>query len=244
MDSPRGVVAMKRKQIAKQQGRPGMNNIQAMLFDLDGVLVKTREYHFRAWAQVAQDEGISLTRQEYEQVLRRMKKHEVLQYLTRGHAVSEVYVQEMIERRRQYYLAQVHGMTEEALIEGGRELLHEIRQAGIKIAIASAGKHARLILQQLSLTECFDGIADRYSIARNKPAPDIFLFAAGLVNVSVAHCLVIDDKAPNLIEVKQAGMRVLGIGEKAQFHPDDPVLSSLAHVHVHDILCGVFGQHV
>ena len=210
---------------------------QAILFDLDGVLVKTRDYHFRAWAQVAQDEGRCLTRQEYEHVLRKMRKNEVLHYLIQGQHPSEERFQSMLERRRQYYLEQVDTMTEADLVEGCRELLSEIRQAGIKIAIASAGKHARLILQRLALTDCFDGIADRYSICNNKPAPDIFLFAAGLVNVPVSGCLAIDDKAPNLAEIKRTGMRVLGIGEKEHFHPGDPVLPSLAHVCLQDILC-------
>ena len=127
--------------------------------------------------------------------------------------------------------------TKQALQHDGRSDEYEIRQAGIKIAIASAGKHARLILQRLALTDCFDGIADRYSICNNKPAPDIFLFAAGLVNVPVSGCLAIDDKAPNLAEIKRTGMRVLGIGEKEHFHPGDPVLPSLAHVCLQDILC-------
>lgn len=214
-----------------------MNYPQAILFDLDGVLVKTRDYHFQAWARVAQDEGRSLTRQEYEQVLRGMRKQEVLHYLTQGRHYSDEQFQSMVERRRQYYLDGVNAMTEDDLVEGCRALLCEIRQAGIKTAIASAGKHARLILQQLALSDYFDGIADRYSICNSKPSPDIFLFAAGLVNVPVPFCLAIDDKAPNIAEVKRTGMRVLGIGEKEDFHPDVPVLPSLAHVCLHEIVC-------
>src|SRR5437899_9492617 len=127
----------------------------------------------------------------------------------------------MLERRRQYYLEGVNSMTEEDLVEGCRELLYEIRRAGIKTAIASAGKHARLILHQIALSDCFDGVADRYSICNNKPSPDIFLFAAGLVNVPVSYCLAIDDKAPNIAEAKRTGIRFLGIGEQEGFHSDD-----------------------
>jgi beta-phosphoglucomutase len=214
-----------------------MNYPQAILFDLDGVLVKTRDSHFQAWARVAKDEGRLLTRQEYEQVLRGMRKQEVLHYLTQGRQYSKEQFHSMLERRRQYYLEGVHTMNEDDLVEGCRDLLGEIRQAGIKTAIASAGKHARLILQQLALSDYFDGIADRYSICNNKPSPDIFLFAAGLVNVPVPFCLAIDDKAPNLVEVKRTGMRVLGVGEKECFHPDVPALPSLAHVCLRDIAC-------
>ena len=220
-----------------------MNNLRAILFDLDGVLVRTRDYHFQAWFQVAKDEGRELTRQEYEHVLRGMRKNDVLHYLTRGRNYTEEQFHSMLERRRQYFLAYISNMTEEDLIEGCRELLCEIRQAGIKIAIASAGKHAKLILERLALVSFFDGIADRYSICNNKPSPDIFLFAAGLVNVPVAFCLAIDDKAANIAEVRRTGMRVLGIGEKEHFHPDDPVLPSLAHVRLHDILsCSIQQQ--
>lgn len=208
----------------------------AILFDLDGVVVQTRDYHFRAWARVAEDEGIALSRQEYDQYLRGVRKRELLRYLTRGRDYSEEQFQSLLERRKRYFLEGITAMSEADLIPGFRELLTEIEHAGIKTAVASGGKHTRLILEQLALLDAFDGIADAYSVSNNKPAADIYLFAAGLVNRPVASCLAIDDKATNVQNIKLAGMCAIGIGEKEHFHPDDLVLPSLAHVRLCDII--------
>ncbi len=215
-----------------------MNGPRAILFDLDGVLVNTRNYHFQTWVQVANDEGISLTRQEFDHVLRGMRRTDVLHYLTRGRDYSDRRLQSMIERKNQYFLECVRSMTAADLVPGVLPLLSEIRQAGIKTAVASASKNTKLILERLALTTIFDGIADGFCVCNGKPAADIFLFAAGLVNVPVASCLALDDKAANIRHIQRTGMHALGIGEKGQFHSDDLVLPTLAYARLHDIfLC-------
>lgn len=209
---------------------------RAILFDLDGVIIKPKDYYFQSWARIARDEGLSLTYQEYNQFLRGTRKRDALRYLTRGYNYSEAQFLSILERKKCYFLEEITRMTEADLTPGVRRLLNESRQAGIKTAIASAGKYTRQILEQLALLDAFDGIADALSIARNKPAADVYIFAAGLVNVPVAACLAIDDKADNVRDIKRVGMHALGIGEKDHFHPDDLVLPTLAHVCLSDIL--------
>ena len=209
---------------------------RAILFDLDGVIVKPKDYYFQAWARVARDEGIALTYQEYDQFLRGVGKRDVLCYLTRGRSYSEAQIQSMLERKQSYFFEEITHMTEADLTPGIRDLLDEIWQANIKIAIASASKYTRSILEQLTLLDAFDGIADASCICNNKPAADIFLFAAGLMNVPVAACLAIDDKAANIEQVKLTGMCTLGIGEKEYFHHDDCVLPTLAHACLSDVI--------
>ncbi len=209
---------------------------RALLFDLDGVIILPKDYHFQAWARVARDEGIHLTCQEYDQFLRGVRKRDVLCYLTRGRSCSETQLQSMLERKKSYFLEEIMHMTETDLTPGVRCLLDEIRQAGIKTAIASAGKYTRHILEQLALLDAFDGIADASCICNNKPAADVYLFATGLVNVPVAACLAIDDKAANIRQIKLTGMRALGIGERDHFHHDDFVLPTLAHACLSDVI--------
>jgi beta-phosphoglucomutase len=213
-----------------------MASSRAILFDLDGVIINTIEYHFQTWAQVARDEGSFLTRWEFDQYLRGVRKDEVLRYLARGRNYSEARFQSMMARKNQYFLGCVRNMTPRDLIPGIQNLLDEIRQAGIKTAIASASKNTKLILEQAALTSAFDGIADGYCVSRSKPFADIFLFAAGLVNVPVISCLAIDDKVANVGQVKQAGMRVIGIGDRERFQQADLVLPTLANVHLCDLL--------
>lgn len=213
-----------------------MASLRAILFDLDGVIVNTIEYHFQTWAQVARDEGGSLTRWEFDLYLRGVRKKEMLRYLARGGNYSEAQFQSMLERKNQYFLDCVRNMTPRDLVPGVQNLLGEIRQAGMKTAIASASKKTKQILEQVALTSAFDGIADGYCASRSKPFADIFLFAAGLVNVPVLSCLAIDDKDANVEQVKQAGMRAIGIGDRERFQRADLVLPTLANAHLDDLL--------
>ncbi len=122
------------------------------------------------------------------------------------------------------------------MVSGGRELLQEIRQLGIKTAIASASKNSRTVLEHLELIPLFDGIADGSCVVNGKPAPDIFVYAAGLVGVPTPDCLGIEDAAAGVEAIKAAGMRALGIGPRERFHGADAVLPSLANLRLAQLL--------
>src|SRR5262249_34276980 len=116
------------------------------------------------------------------------------------------------------------------------ELLEEIREAGIKIAIASASKNCRTVLDLLQITQYFDGIADGNSVVNSKPAADIFVFAAGLVKVSTTECLGVEDADAGIEAIKTAGMIALAIGPQERFHRADRVLPTLEGKHLKDLL--------
>ena len=209
---------------------------QAILFDLDGVLTDTSEYHYRAWKRFADEQGISLTRQENDAHLRGISRRELLLYLLRGRPVTEAQIQEMMERKNCYYLEMVKSMTPNDLVPGGRQLLQEIRDAGIKIAVASTSKNSRTVLERLDIINAFDGIADGSSVVHPKPAPDLFIYAAGLTRVPVAACLGVEDADAGIEAIKDAGMLALGVGPQERFHRADNVLPSLAHAHLQEIV--------
>ena len=209
---------------------------RAILFDLDGVLTDTSEYHYRAWKRLAEEQGLTLTREENDAHLRGIGRRESLLYILKGRKVSEEQMQEMMERKNQYYLEMVKGMTPNDLVPGGRQLLQEIRDAGMKCAIASASKNTHKVLEQLEITHYFDGVADGWSVVHPKPAPDLFVFAAGLTGVPVTACLGIEDADAGIEAIKAAGMLALGIGPRERFHHADKVMPSLANVHLQDLV--------
>ncbi len=213
-----------------------MQRPKAIIFDLDGVLTDTSEYHYKAWKRLADDEGIPFTKEENDKYLRGVARRESLMYIIRGRTYSEAQIQEMMDRKNRYYIEMVESMSPKDLVAGGRELLGEIREAGIKVAIASASKNCRTVLKLLDIISYMDGIADGNSVVNSKPAPDIFVYAAGLVQINTPDCLGVEDADAGIEAIKTAGMQALGIGPKERFHRADKVLPTLASLHIADVL--------
>lgn len=213
-----------------------MQKPKAILFDLDGVITDTSEYHYQAWKRLADDEGIPFTHEENDAHLRGVGRRDSLMYLIRGRQYTEEQIQEMMDRKNRYYVELIHHMGPKDVVEGGKALLEEIRQAGIKTAIASSSKNSHTVLELLELIPYFDGIADGYSVVNGKPAPDIFVYAAGLVHVPAVECLGIEDADAGVEAIKNAGMQAVGIGPKERFQRADRVLPTMAGKHLQDLL--------
>ena len=213
-----------------------MQRPKAIIFDLDGVLTDTSEFHYKAWKRLADEEGIPFTHQENDEYLRGVSRRESLMYIIRGRNYSEAQIQEMMDRKNRYYNEMIQSMSPQDLVTGGRDLLSEIRNAGIKVAIASGSKNCRLVLEHLDIMSYLDGIADGYSVVNSKPAPDLFVYAAGLVQVPTPDCLGVEDADAGIEAIKTAGMQALGIGPKERFHRADKVLPTLASLHLADVL--------
>ena len=214
-----------------------MQKPKAILFDLDGVLTDTSEYHYQAWKHLADDLGIPFTEQENDEHLRGVSRRESLMYIIRGRQFSEAQIQEMMERKNNYYNVLIKNMSPKDLVPGGRELLQQIRDAGIKTAIASGSKNARIVLELLDIMSYLDAVADGNDIVNSKPAPDIFVFAAGMVNSPTPECIVIEDAEAGVEAAKKGGMMAIGIGPEERFQGKaDKVLPNFANKTLKDLL--------
>jgi beta-phosphoglucomutase len=213
-----------------------MQRPEAIIFDLDGVLTDTSEYHYQSWKRLADEEGIPFTRQENDEHLRGVSRKESLTYLLKGRKVPDAQFQEMMDRKNRYYNEMIKKMTPKDLVEGARQLLEEIRQAGIKIAVASGSKNAHTVLDLLQIMDLLDAVADGNSVSNSKPAPDIFVYAAGMVRIPTSQCLVVEDADAGIESAKAGGMQAVGIGPAERFHRADKVLPSLANKHLQDLI--------
>jgi len=213
-----------------------MNTPKAILFDLDGVLTDTSEYHYQAWKHLADDEGIPFTHEENDAHLRGVGRRDSLLYLLKGRKVSEAQMQDMMDRKNRYYAELIKNMSPKEVVPGGVALLKEIRQEGIKTAIASASKNTLTVLHRLDLVSSFDGIADGNSVVHGKPAPDVFIFAAGLVNTPTRDCLGVEDATAGIEAIKAAGMTALGIGPRERFPMADKAMATLENKTLRDLL--------
>ncbi len=209
-------------------------DIQGFIFDVDGVLTDTAEYHYRAWQRLADEEGLPFDRQANE-ALRGVSRRESLMHIIGIRQYSEALLQGMMERKNRYYVESIATITPEDLFPGAVELLQELRQAGIKIAIGSASKNARTVIDKLGIGNLVDAIADGDSVEAPKPAPDLFLHAAQQIGLTPACCVVVEDATVGVQAAIAAGMRSIGIGPITRVGAADIVLPNLIGVHLVDL---------
>lgn len=187
--------------------------IEAFILDLDGVLTDTAEFHFRAWKRLADEEGVPFDRAQNEQ-LRGVSRRRSLELLLgpRVADYDEQQMQEMMDRKNGIYQGLLASLTAEALLPGAQELIDELKERDMLIAVGSASKNTRLVLEKLRITHLFDGIADGHSVTRAKPSPDVFVHAAGQLRVPVADCAVVEDAEAGVEAALTAGMTAVGVG--------------------------------
>ena len=164
----------------------------AVLFDLDGVITDTAEYHYRAWKKLAEELGISIDRKFNEQ-LKGVSRDDSLKCILAhgGKTVGEAEFAELTRRKNDNYVEMIQAVKPEDVYPGILPLLEALRANGKKIALASASKNGPFLLERMGLTHFFDAIADPAAVAHSKPAPDIFLAAAGVAAIKAANALPI-----------------------------------------------------
>ena len=190
-----------------------MNDIKAWIFDLDGVITDTAEYHYQAWKRLADEEGIEFTRQTNER-LRGVSRRRSLEILLGDHLkrYDESQIVEMMERKNNYYKDLLTRISEKDILPGARELLGTLNETGMKIALGSASRNARSILSRLGILEKFDAVSDGYCVNRAKPEPDVFIYAAGKLGVVPEECVVVEDAEAGVEAALKVNMTVIGIG--------------------------------
>jgi len=212
--------------------------IQAFLFDLDGVLTDTSEFHYRGWKRLADEEGLPFDRDDNE-ALRGVSRRESLLLMLKGRAIPEATLQTWMERKNTYYLELVTAMNPGDLLPGALDLLQEIRTAGLRIAIASSSKNAPLVIDRLQIALAIDALVDGNLVTRSKPEPDLFIKAAQLLRVLPNEAVVVEDAAAGVEAGKAGGMWTVGLGPVERVGMADLVLPSLEGVHLSRILAGL-----
>ncbi len=191
--------------------RPVHTGIDAVIFDLDGVLTDTAEYHYRAWKRLAEEEGLPFDRQMNER-LRGVSRARSLEILLNGRQVPPQVFQEMLERKNRYYRESLQTLNPKDILPGALELVRALRTAGLKVAIGTVSKNAPLIVDRLGLRQEIDVLADGHSVGRSKPSPDIFLYAALQLGVTPERAVVVEDAAAGIDAALAAHMWAVGIG--------------------------------
>jgi beta-phosphoglucomutase len=190
--------------------------ITGVIFDLDGVICSTDEYHYLAWKQIADEIGAQFDRTVNAR-LRGVSRMESLAIVleTYSGALTEAEKIALADKKNAAYKKYLLNMSPASLDGEVKKTLYALRERGYALAIGSSSKNAPLILKQIGLDGFFDAVADGNGIKKSKPDPEVFLLAAKLINKAPEQCLVIEDAAAGIEAAKRGGMAAAAFGYAA-----------------------------
>jgi len=187
--------------------------LQAVLFDLDGVLVDTAHYHYLGWKRLADRLGIAFDQSKNE-LLKGVSRVRSLEILLGDHGAgfTEEERTAMATEKNGCYLEMVETLTPADVLPGALPFLKELRAAGVRTAVCSASRNAQRILTLLEIGSFLDEVVDGNDVKNPKPDPEVFSLAAERLGCDPARCLVVEDAAAGVEAGLAAGMKVVGIG--------------------------------
>jgi len=179
--------------------------IQAVIFDMDGLMIDSEPLHKEAWRVTLRRFGYEMDEALFAQLVGLRTSEDAV--LLREHFHLPVRADALAHQRNDLFLASLPGRVKE--MPGLRELTAEMGRRGLRRALATSGerRYVDAVMRELSLDGVFDAIAVAEDVARGKPAPDVYLFAAQRLGLSPAHCLVLEDAPNGVLAAKAAGMR-------------------------------------
>ncbi|MBK8505021.1 MAG: beta-phosphoglucomutase [Saprospiraceae bacterium] len=204
-----------------------MKIIEAFIFDLDGIIVDTTHHHYASWKILAKSFNYDFREEDNEQLkgANRMTSLNILLALS-GQSFSEQDKGLLCEKKNNIYLDMISNLTRGDMLPGVYEFILNAKTSGLKIGMASSSKNARATLNRLKIDELFDAMLDANDILRGKPFPDVYLKVSDMLVVKPQQCLVFEDAFSGIKAAKEAGMRVVGMGQPAQVIQADLTIDS------------------
>jgi beta-phosphoglucomutase len=185
------------------------------IFDLDGVIVDTAKYHYLAWRKLANALGFEFTVEQNElfKGVSRKRCLEILLEIGDIKASEEQFNKWLVEKNEDY-LSLIEKMDESEILPDVLRVLQFLKKHNIPIALGSASKNARPILEKVKLMDYFNAIVDGTQVTKAKPDPEVFLLAAAQMGVNPKECVVFEDAVAGIEAANNAGMLSIGIGEE------------------------------
>jgi beta-phosphoglucomutase len=171
-----------------------IKEMQAAIFDLDGVIVDTAKYHYLAWKRLANQRGFDFTESDNERLkgVSRMRSLEILLEIGGVSLLDEAAKQAMAEQKNGWYVEYINKMDATEILPGVVDYIRFIRGKGVKTALASASKNAPLILERVQISSLFDVVMDSATVHNPKPDPEIFTRAAESLGIRPEYCVVFE----------------------------------------------------
>jgi len=202
---------------------------KAVIFDLDGVICFTDEYHYRAWKAMADEMGIPFDRTVNNRLrgVSRMASLDIILEKYTGPALSQADKEKLAQKKNDLYRASLAEMSPKDLSDEVRETLNTLRDMGLRLAIGSSSKNTPFILGQIGLAGFFDAVSDGNNITRSKPDPEVFVKAAEMLGLAPDLCLVVEDAVSGAEAGHAGGMKVACLGDAAEHGAGDYNMRSI-----------------
>ncbi|GIZ09404.1 beta-phosphoglucomutase [Flavobacterium sp. UMI-01] len=207
---------------------------KAFIFDLDGVIVDTAKYHYLAWKKLADQLGINFTL-EHNELLKGVSRVRSLDIILDLGAVeaSQEDKNKWLVQKNEEYLSYLVDMDESEILPGVFPVLKYLKEKGQPIALGSASKNARPILEKTGILPYFDAIVDGNDVSNAKPDPEVFLRAAQLLDTAPEYAVVFEDSIAGIQAANSAKMLSVGIGDETTLHEAKYVFQDFTHIDTH-----------
>ena len=208
--------------------------IQACLFDLDGVIVDTAKYHYLSWQRLAKELNIDSFDEHHNEQLKGISRADSLNYLLKleNKTLSQQDFEQYMQRKNDWFLEYVAQMNADEALTGVEDFLKDIQKQNIRIALGSASKNAKLILDKVGLTHYFEVLIDGNAVTNAKPNPEVFLKGAKALGIAPQNCIVFEDGLAGVQAAQNAKMKVVGIGSTEVLGTADAVIPNFEQITV------------
>jgi beta-phosphoglucomutase len=208
-------------------------NRKGFIFDLDGVIVDTAKYHFKAWSNLAKGLGIHFSEVENEQLKGVSRIESLKKILGWGNkSIDDAEFQKLMELKNNQYLSYISTMSAQEILPGVLPVLDYLERNQIPVALGSASKNAKTILEKVGLNDYFQAVVDGNEVKEAKPHPEVFLKAAQLINCKPENCIVFEDSRAGILAANTAGMYSVGIGDAKVLEPANKVFRSFEEIEI------------
>ncbi|HHS95094.1 MAG TPA: beta-phosphoglucomutase [Phaeodactylibacter sp.] len=199
--------------------------ISLCIFDLDGVIVDTAKYHFLAWRNLAKGFGYDLTEEQNEK-LKGVSRIDSLDLILSWAGIEKSGEEKKLlaAKKNDEYLLLIKNITHRDLLPGVHEFLRQLISLGVKTGLGSASKNAKVILEQLGVSNLFDVIVDGNMTTKGKPNPEVFIMGAAMCLVPPNRTVVFEDAAKGVEAAKAGGMYAVGVGNESDLGEADLVI--------------------
>jgi len=219
--------------VRQQMERTDSN--KAVIFDLDGVLVDTSEFHMRSWFDLAEKEGFAISEDFFYHTFG-MQNYQIIPLLAKRQVSSDE-IERMAQWKEQRYRELIRGKA--ALADGAQELLEDLKKAGFLMAVGTSTpkENVDLVMEETKAAEYFGAFVTDKDVRRGKPAPDTFLTAATKLKVPPERCVVVEDAVHGVEAARAAGMAVVAVTttrKRQELAEADMVVDNLGQLNAED----------